>query len=117
MAMGTASRERKGAEDLRDFLPSLAIGLRPKPLSGRGHVPSANLQDFRPPNERASVCGRSSEDCGQTADQRLSLTLVLRVRQRTAHAARSRRQFAPFGGIALLFRGRGVRYFTAFAMI
>ena len=59
---------------MRDFLPSLAIGLRPKPLSGRGHVPSANLQDFRPPNERANVCGRSSEDCSQTADPRLILS-------------------------------------------
>ena len=63
-------RER-GSEDLRDFLPSLAVSLRPKPLSGRGHVPSANLQDFRPPNERANVCCRSSEDSGQTADHRL----------------------------------------------
>ena len=59
---------------MRDFLPSLAICLCPKPLKGRGHVPSANLQDFRPPNERASVCGRSSEDSGQTADHRLILS-------------------------------------------
>jgi hypothetical protein len=70
MAERTASRERKGSEDLRDLQPSLAIGFSQDTLKIRGHVPSANLQDFRPPNERANVCGRSSEDCGQIADRR-----------------------------------------------
>jgi hypothetical protein len=50
-----------GAADLRDLLPSLAVGLRPKPLLGRGHVPSANLQDRRPPNEMTSVRGLPSK--------------------------------------------------------
>lgn len=68
---------REGAEYLRDFLPSLASAFPQAPSKDDGHVPAPNLQDFRPPNERASVRGIHSEDSKDSRHPRLILSYLI----------------------------------------
>ena len=82
MAGGAASRER-GVGRLERFAAVLSHRIFPNALKIRGHVPSANLQDFRPPNERAGEHESPPKTAGGFTLHRLALSYFLTGRQRT----------------------------------
>jgi hypothetical protein len=76
-----------GAEDLKHFSPPGSIRLAPLPPSAEDR-PSPNLQDFCPPNERASERKMPSADCGQFTLHRLFSHAFSRVSQGDTDMAR-----------------------------
>ena len=78
-----------GGGRLKAFLAMpTAVRLSPSPPTAAANVPARNLQDFRPPNERASVPGSPPKTAASSrAPSHYSSHTFLRVRQRTWRGA------------------------------